>query len=198
MEVEDRGGRPIPWPLIELRGAWTFGDELAAYDAIVLTSPSAVRIFFASFTCDRRRLPAFYTCGAGTDAELRRYGITSDVVPATDFSAAGLIAEIRGLDLRGRRVLRLRSAKAGKAVATALRKAGAEVDDIVLYDNVPVRHAEPLPPFDEVFFASASAVEVFLAQYGAAKLRGKGLLVMGQPTRAALPERMRAKARVFW
>lgn len=198
MEVEDRGGKPISWPLIELRGTRMFGDELAAYDAIVLTSPSAVRIFFASFTCDRRRLPAFYTCGAGTDAELRKYGITSDVVPATDFSAAGLIAEIRDLDLRGRRVLRLRSAKAGKAVATALRKAGATVDDVVLYDNVPVHHAEPLPPFDEVFFASASAVEVFLAQYGTAKLRGKGLLVMGQPTRAALPERIRAKARVFW
>lgn len=202
--VEDRGGRPLRWPLIRLvpspalKAAVAEADDLSArYDAVVLTSPSAVRIFFGSCACDRRRLPAFYTCGAGTDAELRRYGVASDVVPASDFSAAGLIAEIAKLDLKGRRVLRLRSAKAGPAVAKALRKAGAKVDDVVLYDNVPCAPSAVLPPFDDVFFASASAVESFAAQYGLAKLRGKGLFVMGQPTRAALPERLAAKVHVF-
>jgi len=86
--VEDLGGRPIRWPLIELCATRAFGEEVSGYDAIVLTSPSAVRIFFANCTCDLRRLGAFYTCGAGTDAELRRHGIASDVVPASDFSAA--------------------------------------------------------------------------------------------------------------
>ena len=118
-------------------------------------------------------------------------------MPASDFSANGLIAEIRKMDLRGKRVLRLRSAKAGPAVAQALRKVGAKVDDVVLYDNEFCSPADHLPPFDDVFFASASAVESFLSQYGAAKLRGKGILVMGQPTRAALPKALAAKARVF-
>ena len=202
--AEDRGGRPVRWPLIRLvpspalKKAVARADDLGAvYDAVVLTSPSAVRIFFETCRCDRRRLPAFYTCGAGTDAELRRYGVASDVVPAADFSANGLVAEIAKLKLKGRRVLRLRSAKAGDAVAKALRKAGAKVDDVVLYDNVFCAPAAELPPFDDVFFASASGVESFLAQYGAAGLRGKGLFVMGQPTRAALPERMRTKAEVF-
>ncbi len=193
--VEDRGGKPIRWPLIQLVPRALSLD--ASYDAIVLTSPSSVRIFFESVVCDRRRLPAFYTCGAGTDAELRKYGVTSDLMPARDFSANGLIAEIKKLDLKGRRVLRLRSAKAGTAVATALKKAGAKVDDVILYDNVFCAPDTKLPPFDEVFFASASAVESFLAQYGAAKLRGKKILVMGEPTRAALPDRLRTKARVF-
>ena len=107
-------------------------------------------------------------------------------MPASDFSAEGLIAEIRKLDLKGRLILRLRSAKAGGAVARALKKAGAQVDDVVLYDNEFCSPAPVLPPFDDVFFASASAVESFVAQYGAAKLRGKGLYVMGEPTRAAL------------
>ena len=101
-----------------------------AGDALVLTSPSAVRLFFASCACDRRRLPAFYTCGAGTDAELRTFGVASDVMHVHDFSADGLIAEIRKRDLAGKRVLRLRSAKAGPAVARALRRAGAQVDDL--------------------------------------------------------------------
>ena len=205
--VEDRGGKPISWPLIRLVPRafpqfpiQTFSHssiQTFPYAAIVLTSPSSVRIFFETFVCDRRRLPAFYTCGAGTDAELRKYGVSSDVVPASDFSANGLIAEIRKMDLKGTRVLRLRSAKAGPAVAQALRKVGAKVDDVVLYDNEFCSPADHLPPFDDVFFASASAVESFLSQYGAAKLRGKGILVMGQPTRAALPKALAAKARVF-
>ena len=229
--VEDRGGKPIAWPLIRLvprafpqfpiqtfshssiqtfshssiqtfshSSTQTFSHssiQTFPYAAIVLTSPSSVRIFFETFVCDRRRLPAFSTCGAGTDAELRKYGVSSDVVPASDFSANGLIAEIRKMDLKGKRVLRLRSAKAGPAVAQALRKVGAKVDDVVLYDNEFCSPADHLPPFDDVFFASASAVESFLSQYGAAKLRGKGILVMGQPTRAALPKALAAKARVF-
>ena len=195
--VEDLGGRPIRWPLIELCATRAFGEEVSGYDAIVLTSPSAVRIFFANCTCDLRRLGAFYTCGAGTDAELRRHGIASDVVPASDFSAAGLIAEIKKLDLRGKRVLRLRSAKAGADVARALRRAGAKVDDVVLYENRACAPEGVLPPFDDVFFASASAVESFVARYGARALRGKGVLVMGGPTRAALPKRFSAKARIF-
>ncbi len=195
--VEDLGGRPVRWPLIELRATRTFGEDVARYDAIVLTSPSAVRIFFANCTCDVRRLGAFYTCGAGTDAELRRHGISSDVVPAAEFSAAGLVAEIKKLDLHGKRVLRLRSAKAGPDVARALRRAGAKVDDVVLYANEAYAPEGVLPPFDDVFFASASAVESFLARYGAGALRGKGVFVMGGPTRRALPKSFSAKARIF-
>ena len=195
--VEDIGGRPIRWPLIELCATRAFGKEVADYDAIVLTSPSAVRIFFANCTCDLRRLGAFYTCGAGTDAELRRHGILSDVVPAKDFSATGLVAEIKKLDLHGKRVLRLRSAKADADVARALRRAGAEVDDVVLYANRACAPEGALPPFDDVFFASASAVESFVARYGARALRGKGVFVMGGPTRAALPKSFSAKARIF-
>ena len=197
LAVEDLGGRPIRWPLIELCATRTFGEEVADYDAIVLTSPSAVRIFFANCTCDVRKFGAFYTCGAGTDAELRRHGIASDVVPSVDFSAAGLIAEIKKLDLHGKRVLRLRSAKAGMDVARALRRAGARVDDVVHYENRACAPEGALPPFDDVFFASASAVESFVAHYGAGALRGKGVLVMGGPTRAALPKSFSAKARIF-
>ncbi len=195
--VEDLGGCPVRWPLIELRATRALGEEVADYDAIVLTSPSAVRIFFANCTCDLRKLGAFYTCGAGTDAELRRHGISSDVLPAKDFSAAGLVAEIKKLDLRGKRVLRLRSAKAGADVARALGRVGAKVDDVVLYANEACAPEGALPPFDDVFFASASAVESFVARYGAGALRGKGVLVMGSPTRAALPKSFSAKARIF-
>jgi len=195
LTVEDRGGRALRWPLISLkaRGAFT----TAGYDAVVLTSPAAVRIFFDSCHDDVRNLPDFYTCGAGTDSELRAHGLSSDIMPAADFSAAGLVREIEKCDLSGKRILRLRSAKAGGDVARALRKAGAKVDDLVLYDNVPVSHENPPPPYDAVFFASASAVEVFLAQYGAKALARKKIYVIGEPTRAALPPSLRKRSCVM-
>ena len=193
--LEDRGGRPVHWPLIALKGRGRV--ETAGYDAVVLTSPAAARIFFEACVDDMRKLPKIFTCGSGTDAVLREHGVSSDLMPPSDFSAAGLVREIAKLDLTGWRVLRLRSAKAGGEVARALRKAGAKVDDVVLYDNVPVLHPGPLPPHDAVFFASASAVEVFLAQNGAKALAGKGIYVIGEPTRSALPPRLQSLARLL-
>jgi len=197
--VEDRGGRPVAWPLIALKPVADLSARLARladYAAVVLTSPSAVRIFRAAVE-DLRRVPRIFTCGAGTDAELRRFGLTSDLMPDADFSAAGLIAACAARDFTGRRILRLRSAKAGPAVAEALRARGAAVDDVVLYDNVPVEPADPPPPYDAVHFASASAVEVFLARYGEAALAGKDVYVMGRPTRAALPAAVADRARIL-
>ena len=68
---------------------------------------------------------------------------------------------------------------------------------MVLYDNCECAPEGALPPFDDVFFASASAVESFIGRYGAGALRGKGVLVMGGPTRKALPKKLYAKSRIF-
>jgi len=42
------------------------------------------------------------------------------------------------------------------------------------------------PPFDAVFFASASAVEAFMAQSSLEALKGKIVVTIGKPTSAAL------------
>lgn len=201
---EDRGFRTVRWPMIELRfreGCRAAMAEVGKrYDAVVLTSPSAARIFFAECGCDRRRLPEFWTCGAGTDAELRRNGVSSDLMPSADFSARGLVSELeaRAEKVKGKRVLRLRSAKAGSGVAGAIRRLCGKVDDIVLYDNVPVvRDGVAAPSCEAVFFASSSAVEAFVSQHGAKSLLGREIYVIGEPTRRALPVRMRDRAVIF-
>ena len=192
LHFEDRGCRVIEWPMIELRARRAHDvAELSGCDFVVFTSPSSVRIFFSGLEGDRRRLPKIITCGAGTDAELRKFGFASDLMPERDFSARGLVAAIASAGratFAGKRVLRLRSALAGDAVARALRRVGAKVTDEILYDNVPVAHAEELPPFDEVFFASASGAANFLAAYGVAAMKGRRVSVMGEPTAAALPK----------
>lgn len=201
---EDRGFRVVKWPMIALRFREscrdTISDVVGRYDAIVLTSPGAVRMFFAECSCDRRRLPRFWTCGSGTDAELRRNGVSSDVMPDGDFSAKGLVEKLKrnaGI-VKGSRILRLRSAKAGGHVANAIRRMGGKVDDVVLYDNVPVAHDEAaMPSCDAVFFASSSAVEAFVSRYGAKSLSRMDIYVIGEPTRRALPCRMRGRATPF-
>ena len=202
--LEDKGLHPIEWPMISLslrKDAGRLIDRLETrYDAVVLTSPVAVRMFFSCWNGDRRRLPEFWTCGAGTDAELRKYGVSSDLMPKRDFSADGLVERLEreGCRIAGKKVLRLRSAKAPRTVAAAIRRMGAKVDDVVLYDNAPVcREGVALPKFDAVFFASTSGVEAFIEQYGAKALSRKEIFTIGEPTRNALPPKLRTKARLM-
>lgn len=197
LHFEDMGRRVVEWPMIELKARRAYNAEhVAGFDYIVFTSPSSVRIFFGSYSGDLRALPKFITCGAGTDAELRRFGFASDVMPSEDFSAKGLIAEINACEsLVGKKVLRLRSALAGTAVARALRRAGADVSDEVLYDNEPVERECGLPEFDEVFFASASGAKAFIDRYGRKSIKGKKVYVMGAPTESALPKGKYARVR---
>ena len=199
--LEDKGLSPVEWPMVSMRlddgVAHRIEGLESRYDAVVLTSPVAVRMFFSAWKGDRRHLPEIWTCGAGTDAELRKYGLLSDIMPPEDFSADGLVARLRreGERLKGKRVLRLRSAKASRTVAAAIRRMGAKVDDVVLYVNEPVaREGIALPECEAAFFASSSAVEHFVSQYGAKVLSGMEIYVIGAPTRNALPPRCRKRA----
>ena len=133
-------------------------------------------------------------------AQLRKFGVSSDMMPESDFSSDGLVARLKqeGVGITGKKVLRLRSAKASLAVSAAIRRMGARVDDVVLYGNAPVcRGALPLPEFDAVFFASTSGVEAFIGQYGVKALSGKEMFTIGEPTRNALPPKLRTKARLM-
>jgi uroporphyrinogen-III synthase len=193
VRVVDFGGVPLARPLIRLVPEATLPDA-AAFDWVVLTSPSAATLFFEAMRragTDWRRLPRVMTCGPGSAAAVRAFGIVPDLTPPADYSAQGLAAAARGLDWRGQRVLRLRSELAGPLLADTLRGLGASVTDAVLYRNEPIRY-EKLPAFDAVFFASASAAESFVAQFGVAALDGKTVAVIGQPTAAALNRAGRA------
>ena len=162
--------------------------RIGQYDWAVLTSPSAVRSFgelLRKAGVDLRTVPRIATCGGGTSQELGPLGLKADLEPAADFSADGLLAALAPRVTKGTRILRLRSDKAGPAVARTLTAAGAVVDDCVLYRNEPIEHAER-PAFDVAYFASASAVEVFEKQWGAAALKGVFVVAIGKPTLAAL------------
>jgi uroporphyrinogen III methyltransferase/synthase len=186
--VHDLGGHPIQFPLIKLKSRHHAGLDCTAFDWLVVTSPSSVRAFMdivEQQKTDFRTIPRIMVCGRGTAAEFAEYGIRIDAQPEGNFSAESLKALAKEILQPGDRVLRVRSDKAGPDLADALRESGAAVEDAIIYDNHPVVHDE-LPDFDAVFFASASGVESFIAQWGVGSLTDKTTVVIGKPTAAAL------------
>ncbi len=186
--VRDVGGHPIPFPLIRLQCRRCFQLRFAAFEWLIITSPSSVRALMQLIKeqkIDLRSIPKIMVCGRGTADELERYGLQADAQPDSGFSAESLVELAKKTVKPGERILRIRSDKAGPELATALRKTEAEVEDAVLYDNIRIEHKE-LPSFDAVFFASASAVESFIAQWEAEALAGKTISVIGKPTAQAL------------
>jgi len=192
--VHDFGGIPVQRPLIRLAtsaAAVAQLMQLPAYDWVTLTSPSAVRCFMEILQeaeVDVRTVPRLMVAGAGTGRELARHGLHADLEPPGRFSAESLIEAARSVIEPGARILRVRSDKAGPALARALGELGAEVTDRVLYQNERIPY-DRLPGFDVVFFASSSAVEAFEALWGIENLEGKTVVAIGQPTVDALETR---------
>lgn len=191
LAVEDLGGRALVRPMIELRATTAAAEQISRigeYDWVVLTSPSAVRIFFnlvRKSKTDLRRIPKIAVCGAGCAAECEKQLFSPDLMPKDVFCAEALANCFTADMFAGKKVLRLRSGRAGGAIAEALVKARAAVTDTVLYDNIRVEQRLPAD-FDAVFFASASGAESFIAQFGTEVLKHKIIAILGKPTATAL------------
>jgi len=189
--VSDLGGIPLKKPFIKLvpeAGAVAEIRNVDQHDWIVLTSPSSVRCFFElleSAGTNLRTLPKIIVCGPGTARELGKYRVLPEAAPVSDFGADGLIETAKKLVKSGQKVLRLRSDKAGNDLAEFFKTLGAKVTDCVLYRNEAIKY-DVLPEFDAVFFASASAVEVFVSQWGGKTLGGKTVAAIGRPTKDSL------------
>ncbi|WP_372796740.1 uroporphyrinogen-III C-methyltransferase [Pontiella sp.] len=188
--VHDLGGHPVQYPLIRLKCRRSFQLRCAEYDWLVVTSPSSVRAFMKLVDDQKisyRSIPKIMVCGRGTAAEFAEYGIQVDAWPEGNFSAEALKALAREIVKPGEKILRVRSDKAGPDLAQSFQSLEAEVEDAIIYDNEQITHEE-LPPFDAVFFASASGVESFIAQWGVQSLENKTSVVIGKPTAQAMQQ----------
>jgi uroporphyrinogen III methyltransferase/synthase len=179
--VLDFGGLPVPQPLIELVPEKV--PELKNYDWLILTSPSAVRCLLSQLN-DLRGLPKILCCGEGTAAALSVFRIQADAMPDGEFSTEGVLKKAIEIIPEQARILRLRSDRAGEKLSDELRKTFRHVDDAVICRNRMVRGT--MPECDVIFFASVSAVESFMEQFGVAALAGKQIAVIGSRDAAAL------------
>jgi uroporphyrinogen-III synthase len=182
--VLDFGGVPVQQPLIELVPEKV--PDLGNYDWLILTSPSAVRCLLTQLD-DLRGLPKILCCGEGTAAALAKFRIQADAMPNGDFNTEGVLRTAQEVIPENARILRLRSDRAGEKLSTELRKTFCCVDDVVICRNQLVRCE--MPGCDVIFFASVSAVESFVAQFGVEKLEGKEVVVIGARDAEALRSR---------
>jgi len=139
---------------------------VAVYDLICLTSPNGVKLLFEAIEradLDSRALAGVTVAaiGPGTARALARHGVVADIVPER-YVAEGLIEALADVDLEGKRVLVARAGEARDVLPDHLRKRGALVDVVALYETVreqPSADAvEAAQGADYVTFTSSSTV----------------------------------------
>lgn len=143
--------------------------SLPSYDWAIFTSPNAVEFFWQavgewgelSESLSNVRVAAV---GPVTADALQKHGIQVDAMPA-EFRGAEILATLG--DVASKRILLPRSAKGADELPDSLRKSGATVNDLALYNPMPLpidstAQAVLAEGVDVITFASGSAVSSFV------------------------------------
>ena len=187
-----RGGNPIEFPTMKIKPLTEKNEFLRAlakisqYDWVVFTSSNGVSIFFEALRSLGKDARVFGSnkiaaIGGETAAKLAEFGIKADFVPSV-FTGRELGRQLIGLtNLRGKKILLLRSQLASDELVEILRQAEAEVLNVPVYAIVEQKApAACLAPgktrggwliekinkgkVDWLTFASPSSVRVFFEQ----------------------------------
>jgi uroporphyrinogen III methyltransferase/synthase len=176
------GAHVIEFPTIKIvpPDSWDPVDRaignLEAYHWIIFTSTNGVRFFLKRLRLRKRRLgeftnPRFCAIGPRTAQEIEKAGAKVDVVP-DQYCAEALVQRLGCEDLGGRRILLARAKKARDVVPRELRKLGAAVDVVEVYQtvmpNVSKKEIERVfrsDRIDLITFTSSSTVNHFIHMY---------------------------------
>lgn len=137
-----------------------------SYQWLVFTSHNAVSLFFETLHAlemDCRALHNLKIAVSGevTAAELRKHGLLPDVVPE-QFVSENLAESLLKHDIAAKQILLPRAKNAREILPQTLRKMGATVDVVPIYETLPatqpMRDWHWLNDMDMVTFTSASTV----------------------------------------
>lgn len=149
-------------------------DDMRRFDWLLFTSINAIQFFFQRLFArqlDARILAGIKIAAVGvaTAAELQKYGLKADLLPAKEFTGEGLAAALIEQGAGQSRFLLPRALKANEALPEILRQAGAEVTMVPVYQNVrPQGREEALRQefldhaIDMVTFTSSSTFTNFI------------------------------------
>ena len=234
--LEEAGARVLHLPTIEIRPR---PDEeldhaveaLKSCDWLMFTSANAVEILL-----DRAQalgklpapkgdspLPKICTIGPATADKVKSYGYAVDLVPEL-YQAEGILKDFldfNGGRVEGLRILLPRASRARELLPQTLRKQGAEVNLIEVYDTVVPKGSrskltqlfKSQPP-DLITFTSSSTVSNFaslaekvedvqqfrcavIGPITAATAREHGLKIVVQAKKSSVPDLVRAIEHYF-
>jgi uroporphyrinogen-III synthase len=132
--VTAHGGRPIPFPAIEIHGPRDSGQvkaqlqDISGYDLAIFISPNAVRYGLA--LVPDRKIPdglKVAAVGRGTARALRDQGVRVDLFPRERFDSEALLVFPALQAVAGRRILIFRGNGGRRLLGDTLRERGAEV-----------------------------------------------------------------------
>jgi len=140
------GAHPLSFPTIKIVPPPNWRDLDAAiknledYDWLIFTSANGVAFFFERLFAknkDIRDLKGIKICciGPATAQQVQSKGIMVDLVPKK-FISEGILESFSGIDLRGKKILIARAAKARDVLPAGLKKSGAKVDVVTAYETV--------------------------------------------------------------
>jgi uroporphyrinogen III methyltransferase/synthase len=196
------GAEPIELPAIRIEPRIDSDEvrravqSLHTYALVCLTSPNGARLLFEAMAAQGRDARALASAsvaaiGAGTEAALAANGVLADIVPER-FVAEELVEALAKLELKGKPVLVARAAEGREVLPEALRKRGAEVDVVALYETVaesPDPEAlERARGADFITFTSSSTVRNFVGAAGNGIPEGAKVVSIGPVTSDAARE----------
>jgi uroporphyrinogen III methyltransferase/synthase len=196
------GAEPIELPAIRIEPRIDSDEvrravqNLHTYALVCLTSPNGARLLFEAMAAQGRDARALASAsvaaiGAGTEAALAANGVLPDIVPER-FVAEELVEALAKLELKGKPVLVARAAEGREVLPDALRKRGAEVDVVALYETFaesPDPGAlESARDADFITFTSSSTVRNFVGAAGNGIAEGAKVVSIGPVTSEAARE----------
>jgi uroporphyrinogen III methyltransferase/synthase len=176
-QLDALGAEPIELPAIRIEPRIDTDEvrravaALHTYALVCLTSPNGVNLLFEAMAEQGRDARALANAsvaaiGAGTEAALAAHSVIADIVPER-FVGEELVDALTKLELDGKPVLVARAAEARELLPDALRKRGAQVDVVPLYETVAETpdpdQLERARDADFITFTSSSTVRNFLA-----------------------------------
>jgi uroporphyrinogen III methyltransferase/synthase len=178
-QLEEAGAQVIPFPTIEITPPASFRllDKKIAclhhYHFLVFTSVNGVESFFSRLKKLRKDLRCLHpikiaALGEITAHALREHLIYPEIVPAV-FTSTHLAKEFKREDMRGKRVLMVRSELSSGLLPYQLKKIGANVDEVHGYtvkipkvDSEKVRRLFKNREIDLITFTSPSTFTHFV------------------------------------
>ena len=201
-----RGATVTEIPFIEIHAprSWRQFDRalenLASYDWLVLTSANGVEALFGRMqrlklsphTLSKLKIAAI---GPATKAAAEQRGVKVAITPQ-EYVAEAVVAALKP-HARGKRILLVRARVARDVIPRELRKAGARVDVVAVYETVlPADSRRKLKKLlgdprrrpQVITFTSSSTVRNFVRLAAGAPLRGIRFASIGPVTSATMRE----------
>ena len=194
--LEELGGEVFEFPTIEIQPPEDYGpldralEELRSYQWIFFTSVNGVDYFFARMSQLRQDSTSLeglkvVAIGPETAKRLEKAGIRPYLVPKK-YQAEGILEGLAAGDIRGKRILIPRAAKAREILPETLRQWGGLVDVVAVYQTVVPRNDSAAlgallrqNKVDLITFTSSSTVSHFVRFFrneNLAELMGKTVI----------------------